>query len=215
MTEANQTENLIAAANDLIRQRDELQADLKMALNTIDTLTCTEPDCTNQRAPGVRICASHRDENLDLPDPLEPKDWRDKRIAALEEYALKWRRERDDLAKEVERLDKEKPWLTEANAQNANLRKTCKGLIRSCYKRARERNELRSEIDLMADVIAQRDALLRECVTTYDAWTVAENTRWHDGAMAERIAACDAWSNAVDRARDAIRELPVGGEGGE
>lgn len=33
---------------------------------------CAEPGCTNPTAKGVRICIEHRDENLSLPDPLEP-----------------------------------------------------------------------------------------------------------------------------------------------
>jgi hypothetical protein len=32
-----------------------------------------EPGCENERAEGVRICAQHRDENLDIPDPLEDR----------------------------------------------------------------------------------------------------------------------------------------------
>lgn len=36
---------------------------------------CAEPGCENERADDLRICEEHRDENLDIPDPIEDAGW--------------------------------------------------------------------------------------------------------------------------------------------
>ena len=51
------------------------------------------------------------------------------------------------------------------------------------------------------------EAALRECVTAYVKWSAAENTKWHDGAMQERMAACIAWQGSIDAAQTLLGSL--------
>lgn len=119
-------------------------------------------------------------------------------------------RERDRLSQQ---LHDSKARNAESNMENDRLRKTCKGLIRSCYKRARERNELRSEIELMtahpmADVIAQRDSYKATLVRANELYDAAMQERDEAQAEAARgIEASEVHLTVIDELRAEVERV--------